>query len=115
MINNREELKRAIVESNKDIAENIVPLDDEEKELFDIYRNSTINDIEIFDDDKSLKSFREAQEQFKKDNATTTIDVKVSILDKIKTKAEEQGMNYKTYIDLFLYQLANNKIKITIS
>ena len=114
MVNNKEELKKAIVESNIDIAENIVPLDDEEKELFDIYKNSTVDNIEIFDDDESLKSVREAQKELI-NNSVNTIDIKSSVLNKIKTKAEEQGMDYKTYIDLFLYQLANDKIKITIS
>jgi predicted DNA binding CopG/RHH family protein len=108
-------LKKAIIESNKEIINNN-NIPNEEGEYIESLKNTTINDLTIRED--LLEMFLSADKEYKKTNLkrddTMTIRVNSQTIDKIKAMAGEIGMSYQSYINLFLFQLANNKFKIKI-
>ena len=105
-------LKKVIIESNQEVLKNYKPLDDEEKELFEMYKTETVDDIKF--DDNLLKQAREKQKKLNK-NAILTIRINNDIKNSIKTIASDVGLSYQSYINMILYQIATKKIKVNIS
>lgn len=108
--------KKEVVKILKNIAVNETPLDDEEKKELEDWKNIKESDIELClaDEDKEFaNSFKSAQEDYKK-SKQITIRIETPTLNKIKNKAANYGLNYQTYINLFLYQLANDKFTIEL-
>ena len=105
-------LKKVIIESNQEVLKNYKPLDDEEKELFEMYKTETVDDIKF--DDNLLKQAREKQKKLNKDSILT-IRINSDIKNSIKDIASDVGLSYQSYINMILYQIATKKIKVNIS
>ena len=58
--------------------------------------------------------FDEAIDNLRNRTKLFSIRYNVDVINKIKKKAASYGLNYQTYINLFLYQLANDKINFKI-
>jgi predicted DNA binding CopG/RHH family protein len=106
-------LKEAIIASNKEVLRNFKPLDKDEKEIFERYKNEKIEDIEVSD---NISEFREAQEKYKKEQKSQIMTLRVNnnVREKIKMLAKNIGLNYQTFINVILFQIANESIKIEI-
>lgn len=106
------DLKKVIIEANQEILKNYEPLDDEEKKLFEMYKTETVDDIEF--DDNLLKQAREKQKKLNKDSILT-IRINNNIKNSIKNIASETGLNYQSYINMILYQIATKKIRVNVT
>ena len=89
------------------------PLDEEEKQIMEDFENDLYIDV---DDPKKKEEYAKAANDYirSKENKPITIRANSYVLEKIKNKAASYGMNYQTYINLFLYQLAEGKFTIQI-
>jgi predicted DNA binding CopG/RHH family protein len=106
-------LKKAIIVSNKEVLSDFKPLDKEEEEVFKKYEEEKLEDIELSDD---VEEFRKAQNEYKKEqkNQTMTLRINSEIREKIKELSKNIGLNYQTFINMILYQIANEKIKVEV-
>lgn len=99
------------------------PIDDEEREMIKEWRSYKLEDFkdeteEEFEkrqqDTENLKnSFKKAQNEFKK-TKPMTINTNVAVINKIKEKANNIGINYQSLINVLLKQYADGKINITL-
>jgi predicted DNA binding CopG/RHH family protein len=112
--------KKEYAEDLMDIAFNEIPLDDEERIAFDKWKNVSQDDIvEIPEKEKNqiLKDVRKAQRDYKaefKKNVVLNIRINNGIVEKIKQKALATGLNYQSYINAVLYQIAYDRINIEV-
>lgn len=105
------ELKKAIIKSNKEIVKNIKPIDNEEKEILESYKNEKVDDIEF--DNNLLKQAKTKQKKLKND--ILTIRVNGEVKNNIKNIALENGLSYQSYINMILYQISTRKINIKVN
>jgi predicted DNA binding CopG/RHH family protein len=112
--------KKVIAKSYNDVAKNEIPLDKEEKKLLGEWKNMNENDIiDIALDErkKILNDAKKAQNNYKKQNSRDTVlNIRVNsyVMDKIKEKSVSVGLNYQTYINAILHQIANDSINFRI-
>lgn len=103
----------------QNILKNNKPIDKEEKKEFEVYKKLTLKDFEddtiedIKENEKFIKEFEKAQKKVRK-TKLMTIRTEEYVIDKIKDKAMSYGLNYQTYINIFLKQLADGKFSIQI-
>lgn len=103
--------------------EEVGPIDDEEREMIKEWRSYKLEDFkdeteEDFkkrqQDTKNLKdSFKKAQNELKK-TKPMTINTNVAVINKIKEKADNIGINYQSLINVLLKQYADGKINIML-
>ena len=105
------ELKKAIIKSNKEIVKNIKPIDNEEKEILESYKNEKVDDIEF--DNNLLKQAKTKQKKLKND--ILTIRVNGEVKNNIKNIALENGLSYQSYVNMILYQISTRKINIKVN
>lgn len=103
------------------------PLDDEEKEMLSEWKSIKFEDLkdetkeEFKARKKELKACLKAQKEYKKDkrklekSSQITIRCNNEVINKIKQKAGNYGMNYQTYINTFLYQLAQGNLSFELN
>jgi predicted DNA binding CopG/RHH family protein len=107
-------LKEAIIASNKEVLRNFKPLDKDEKEIFERYKNEKIEDIVIRDD--LLKNALTIQKEYKKQKKTDVLTLRVNhnIKEGVKIVADENGMNYQSFINMLLFKIANRELILKI-
>jgi predicted DNA binding CopG/RHH family protein len=112
-------LKKDAVKLLKDIAFNTNPLDSEEKEQLEDWKNIKESDIEF--NDKTLAEVKQAQKAFKtkykrelKKDKLISIRLNSSVIDNIKNIADNLGLNYQSYIGMLISQAAVGNIRIKI-
>ena len=113
MIKNKNILKKEVLKANKSLSLEVKALDEEERKMLNDYKNNSINDIELLTDKDDLQDFIKAQKEYKK-SRQITIRVQNNIIDSIKQKAETYGLNYQTYINIFLNQLAKGELQLIL-
>ena len=113
MTKNKSILEKEILKANKDLLTNTKPLDKEEKEILNTYENQTILDMDVYTNKKDLKDLIKAQQEYKK-SKQITIRIQSSVINNIKQKAKSYGLNYQTYINIFLNQLAQDKLQVIL-
>jgi predicted DNA binding CopG/RHH family protein len=112
--------KKIIADSYNSVAKKEKPLDDEEKELLEDWKNINHNDIidiPTKEKKKVLNDFKKAQSNYKKQygkDVVLNIRVNSGIITKIKEKSVSVGLNYQTYINSILHQIANDNIDFKI-
>ena len=83
-------------------------LDEEEIDLIN-------EDIQEFGENETEKFFDNAIDNLKsRRNKSLSIRTNELVIDKIKTIANNNGLNYQTLINMILYQVANGKIDIRL-
>lgn len=83
-------------------------LDEEEIDLMN-------EDIKEFGKNETERFFDSAIDNLKsRKNKLLSIRTNELIIDKIKTIANNNGLNYQTLINMILYQVANGKIDIRL-
>lgn len=90
------------------------PLDDEEKQLIDDINNDVYTTLELSENEK-IKYSKAVENTIKqKENKPVSLRLSDYIIDNLKNQASNYGMNYQSYINFFLYQLASGKLKIEV-
>ena len=103
----------------QDILKYNKPLDKEEKKEFEAYKKLKLEDFEddtdedLREEEEFIKEFEKTQKKFRK-TKPMTIRAEEYVIDRIKNKAMIYGLNYQTYINMFLKQLADGKFTIEI-
>ncbi len=95
------------------------PLDDEEKKFIEDLNNN-VYDKKRKPTEKETKKYSEMARNTlnilkDKQNKLITLRVNENIINEIKNQASNYGLGYQTYINIFLYQLANGKFKLNFS
>ena len=100
------------------LEENI--LDEEEKQMVKEWKNIKVDNLK----DETVEDFtKRKQDKLKlkteefvavKQTKPITINTNINVIDKIKTIANNNGLNYQTLINMILYQVANGKIDIRL-
>lgn len=114
--NNYIEQEKEFLKINQNYFE---PLDDEEKQFIEDLNNDTYGkrrkptEIEIEKYSEMAKNTLNILKD--KQNKLITLRVNESIINEIKNQASNYGLGYQTYINMFLYQLANGKFKLNFS
>ena len=102
------------------------PLDDEERAMLADWKSIKFEDLkdetkeEFKARQKEFKACLKAQKEYRKEqkklrkSKQITIRCNGEVIDKIKQKAADYGMNYQTYINTFLYQLAQGNLSIEL-
>lgn len=102
------------------------PLDDEEKQMLAEWKSIKFEDLkdetkeEFKARQKQFKACLKAQKEYRKERKklekTTQITIRCNneVINKIKQKADGYGMNYQTYINTFLYQLAQGNLSFEL-
>lgn len=68
--------------------------------------------VEITDEKEKQKYATYAKNHIKNKRKNITIRADVNTLEKIKNIAENNGLNYQTYINMVLHNIANDRIKL---
>jgi predicted DNA binding CopG/RHH family protein len=93
------------------------PLDDEERQLQKDLNNELYVEMKgkraILEKKRISKTF---EEYFKKNrkNKSVTMRIDEDIVNKIKLIATDVGLNYQSYLNVILHQIASEKIKVEI-
>jgi predicted DNA binding CopG/RHH family protein len=89
----------------------VVPLDEEEKELIDLYEKNETVPVTGEERTRVLALLNEATENFLTKNKKINIRVSNGDVHNLKKKADELGMPYQTLISSILHQYATGRIK----
>lgn len=88
------------------------PLDEEEKQIMEDVKNGLY--ITPKNEEEKKEQYSKIAKSYTKSKETKAITLRANknVIEKIRKKADNCGINYQTYINMFLYQLAEGKIKI---
>jgi predicted DNA binding CopG/RHH family protein len=91
------------------------PLDDEESQL----KQDMDTIYEISNDSERKEEYAKIASEYLKNrkikkSKPILLRINEAVLEKLKSKASDCGLNYQTYISLFLYQLSNDKFEVKI-
>lgn len=68
--------------------------------------------VEITDKKEKQKYMAYAKNYIKNKRKNITIRADIDTIEKIKNIAEYNGINYQTYINMILYNIANDRFKL---
>jgi predicted DNA binding CopG/RHH family protein len=112
--------KKIIAGSYNDVAKREKPIDKDEAILLEEWKSIKDSDIaEITNNErlKILNDAKKAQNNYKKQQTKDfVLNIRTSgdVIDKIKKKSIRVGLNYQTYINAILYQVANDNINFDV-
>jgi predicted DNA binding CopG/RHH family protein len=112
-INSEKITKKQLANSYRVAHKSITPIDEEEVNMLESWKNTRDNDVSF--DDKTLKKVLEAQREYKmnyKKNTTITMRINSDMKEKIKLAANEVGLSYQSFLNMVIYRIAEGKLKI---
>ena len=106
-----------------DNLEEVGPIDEEERKMIKEWRSYRLEDFkdETEEDFKKRQqdtidlknNFKKAQNELKK-TKPMTINTNIAVINKIKEKADNIGINYQSLINVLLKQYADGRINIIL-
>lgn len=92
------------------------PLDDEERELQEDLNNNLYKPIKNQEKEKERisKIFDDYFGKKQKRNTTFTIRSNKLIMDKFKEKANNEGLNYQTLINMLIFKYVSGDLKLKV-